>query len=412
MSMLHCLNSLALMLACWFSIAATSRAQTTAQEDAQPLDHLRLPRCAPEQVAMRGERLERIEELVAEALKDGKMPGCVITVGRRGHVVYHRAFGNRQLQPDSLPMTKDTVFDLASLTKPIATATCTMMLIEQGKLRLNDRVSTYLPEFGSNGKESATILHLLTHQAGLTPDNALSDYQLGREQAFENIFRLKARYEPGTRFMYSDVGFILLDKLIETASGAKVDQFAKEHLFEPLGMRETGYLPEAELRTRAATTEQRDGRWLQGEVHDPRAAALKGVAGHAGLFSTADDLSIYAQMLLEGGSIHGQRILSEPTVRLMTTPQEIAEPGKRTLRGLGWDMRSGYSSNRADNMSPRAFGHGGFTGTVLWIDPEYELFFVFLSNRVHPTGKGSINHLAGRIATVVVSSIDDTLRPN
>ena len=138
---------------------------------------------------------------------------------------------------------------------------------------------------------------------------------------------------------------------------------------------------------------------------------MDGVAGHAGLFSTADDLSLYAQMLLEGGSLRGQRILAEPTVRLMTTPQEIVEPGKRTLRGLGWDMRSGYSSNRADNMSPRAFGHGGFTGTVLWIDPEYELFYIFLSNRVHPDGKGSVNHLAGRIATIIVSSIDDTLRP-
>lgn len=375
-------------------------------------EEFELPHCAPEQTAMRSERLEGIAPLVTQAIESKKMPGCVVTIGRRGHVVYQRAFGHKQVQPELSEMTVDTVFDMASLTKPIATATSIMILFEQGKLRLDDRVDRYLPAFGNSGKEKATIRDLLTHQAGLIPDNALSDYKQGRDQAFQNIFDLKAYYAPKTRFAYSDVGFILLDKLIEELSGMQVDEFSEQHIFEPLGMTETCFCPSEELSARAAPTTKRDGQWLLGEVHDPRAFEMGGVAGHAGLFSTSDDLAIYAQMLLSGGSLQGTRILSEPTLQLMTTPNEIVEGKKRSLRGLGWDMLTGYSSNRGENMSRRAFGHGGFTGTVIWIDPELDLFIIFLSNRVHPDGSGSINHLAGRIATLVVSSVDDDLRPS
>lgn len=371
-----------------------------------------VPRSAPEEVGMRSDRLALIDELVAEGLEKKRMPGCVVLVGRKNRIVYHKAFGHRQLEPKKISMSKDCLFDMASITKPVATATSVMILVEQGKLRLRDRVATYIPEFANSGKEEVTLTQLLTHQAGLIPDNSINDYKLGRETAFKNIYALKTRYAPGSRFVYSDVGFILLDDLIERASGKTVAEFAAKNIFAPLGMQETSYLPSSDLQKRAATTEQRESRWMQGEVHDPRSYLIGGVAGHAGLFSTAGDLAIYAQMMLNGGHYRGHRILAERTVNLMTSPTRIAEGEKVSIRGLGWDKLSGYSSNRGENMSSRAFGHGGFTGTVLWIDPELDLFFVFLSNRVHPNGKGSVNRLAGRIASVAVSAIDDELLPD
>lgn len=366
-----------------------------------------LPDAQPALVGMSAEKLARIDELVEEGLEQKRMPGCVVVVGRKGKIVYRKAFGYRQLEPEKVPMTVDTVFDMASITKPMATATSAMVLLEQGKLRLRDRVSQYIPEFANGGKEEATVMHLLTHQAGFVPDNALADYLDGREQAFKNIYALSARYPPSEKFVYSDVGFILLDDLIERQSGMNVHEFSHRYIFEPLGMNETGYLPSEELRERAVTTQERESRWMRGEVHDPRAYAIGGVAGHAGLFSTANDIAIYAQMMLQKGTYKGKRILSEATVELMTSAYSIEEPKKTSIRGLGWDKLSGYSSNRGENMSARAFGHGGFTGTVLWMDPEHDLFFIFLSNRVHPNGKGSVNRLAGRIATVAVGAIDD-----
>jgi len=372
-----------------------------------------LPTSSPEEVGLRSERLALIDGLVAEGLEKKRMPGCVIAIGRRGKLAYLQAFGHRQLEPEALPMQLDTVFDMASITKPVATATSVMMLVERGKLRVRDKVATYIPQFANSGKDNVTLMECLTHQAGFIPDNAVGDYKNGRKAAFENIYKLGTKYDPGTSFVYSDVGFILLDDLIERASGQTVAEFSKQHIFNPLGMSESGYLPKAELRARAATTEQREigGPWMQGEVHDPRSHLMSGVAGHAGLFSTAKDLAIYAQMMLNGGTYHGKRILSRATVEMMTRDYKIVEGKKVSIRGLGWDKLTGYSSNRGENMSPRAFGHGGFTGTVLWIDPELEMFFIFLSNRVHPNGKGSVNRLAGRIATLAVGAIDDEM-PN
>ena len=369
----------------------------------------KLPTAEPRQVGMRAEALDQIDALAQEGLDKKRMPGCVVMVGRDGKIVFHRAYGHRQLEPTAVEMDKDTVFDMASITKPVATATSVMILLEQGKIRLRDKVTQYIPEFGNSGKENITVTQLLTHQAGFVPDNALNDYKGGRKTSFQNIYKLDTMYDPGTRFVYSDVGFILLDDLIQRQSGQTVAEFSKQHIFEPLGMSETGYLPNDDLRARAATTESREDRWMQGEVHDPRAYRMGGVAGHAGLFSTADDLAVYAQMMLNGGHYGGQRILSRSTVELMTREFKIIEDQKVSIRGLGWDKLTGYSSNRGENMSSRAFGHGGFTGTVLWIDPAVDLFFIFLSNRVHPDGNGYVNRLAGRMATVAVSAIDDEL---
>ncbi len=252
----------------------------------------RLPRVAPGEAGMSCDKLQEIDAVVCEALKQNCMPGCVVAVGRRGKLVYLQAFGHRQTRPNPLAMTTDTVFDLASLTKPIATATSIQLLVEQGRLDLHERVATYLPEFGRNGKEAITVLQLLTHQGGLTPDNELGDYADGPAQAWERICALGVRAEPGQKFMYSDVGFIVLGELVRRVSGEGLDRFVQQRIFQPLGMRETTFLPSEPLRARAAPTEKRDDHWMQGEVHDPRAYLLGGVAGHAGLFSSAEDLAL------------------------------------------------------------------------------------------------------------------------
>ena len=360
-----------------------------------------LPLVAPSTVGMNGRVLKRIETVFEEGLSDGEMAGCVVCVGRGGRIAFLEAFGHRQVEPAKVKMTSDTVFDMASITKPVATATSVMMLVERGQVRLRDRVSLHLPEFGQNGKDKITIQDLLIHQGGLIPDNAISDYEVGVEKALERVYALETYVEPGSKFVYTDVGFIVLAELIRRKTGQSVHEFSQEHVFRPLGMYETGYLPAESLRSRAAATEQRDGKWMRGEVHDPRSFLLGGVAGHAGLFSTARDLAIYAQMMLNGGIYRGQRVLSRRTVTTMTAPYTVS----RGLRGLGWDKQSGYSSNRGELFSPSAFGHGGFTGTSLWIDPDLNLFTIFLSTRLHPDGKGYVNDLGGRVGNIAAAAI-------
>ena len=332
-------------------------------------------------------RLTRIDRVVADGLRRGNMPGCVVRVGYQGEVIFEKAFGNRHVKPEKSPMTVDTVFDLASLTKPIATATSILKLSEEGLIDLDAPASKYLPEFNSHGKDKITIKQLLTHQGGLIPDNSLKDYLEGRETAFAKINDLTLRASPGEQFIYSDVGFIVLGELIETISGLREDEYTSKHLFQPLKMTETGYVPAEDLKARAAITQERNDAWMQGEVHDPRAYEMDGVAGHAGLFSTAQDLSRYAQMILNEGELDGVRILKPKTVAKMIAPIEVSSG----IRSLGWDKQTGYSSNKGDLLSDQAIGHGGFTGTALWIDPEKQLYVIFLSNRVHPDGKGSVN---------------------
>jgi CubicO group peptidase (beta-lactamase class C family) len=365
------------------------------------LAHAGLPHVAPEEAGLDGKHLSRIDEAIQEALEQKRMPGCVVCIGRRGKIAFLRAYGAKQVEPEEVPMSADTVFDLASLTKPIATATSVMILVERGKVRLNEKVAAYLPEFGNNGKEEITVHQLLTHQSGLIADNPLSDYRDGPEKAWERIYALRLTAEPGARFIYSDVNFLVLADLVRRVSGKDVHEFSQENIFRPLGMSETGFLPGDALRARAAPTEKRNDQWMQGEVHDPRAYLLGGVAGHAGLFSTAEDLAIYASMMAARGRFRGTSVLGNATWSEMTRRHEVP----RGVRGLGWDKRTGYSSNRGELLSEAAFGHGGFTGTAIWIDPELDLFVIFLSNRVHPNGKGLVNPLAGRIGTIAAAAI-------
>jgi uncharacterized protein YbbC (DUF1343 family)/CubicO group peptidase (beta-lactamase class C family) len=369
-----------------------------------PLPHADAPRLTvvnPSEVGIDPERLARLEPIVQEAVKNKQLPGAVVLVLRQGKICYRKSFGLRSVQPTSTPMTVDTVFDLASLTKPVVTATSLMILLEQGKLRLHDRVAQYLPEFGQNGKDQVTIEQLLLHTSGLMADNSLEDYRDRHKKALEPIYQLALQSRAGSKFVYSDVGYIVLGQLVEKVSGETLDDFARRHIFEPLGMRDTTFKPGDQLIQRAASTEQRDGHWMHGEVHDPRAFLLGGVAGHAGLFSTADDLAIYAQMLLNQGEFQGKRILSPTAVQLMITPRQVPNG----WRALGWDVQTAFSSNRGELFPFGSFGHTGFTGTSIWIDPSSQTAVIFLSNRVHPNGKGNINRLRGQVATLVASSI-------
>ncbi|MEE2827172.1 MAG: exo-beta-N-acetylmuramidase NamZ domain-containing protein [Planctomycetota bacterium] len=352
------------------------------------------------------EAVSRIGSLVEAAIAKGEMAGGVVAAGGRNGLFYLEAFGHLQVQPEKRPMKVDALFDLASLTKPLATAACCMKLLEEGRIQLDDPVSKHLPEFTGRGKEAITVKQLLTHQGGLIADNSLRDYEDGREEAYRNIDDLKLVAAPGEKFIYTDVGFIVLGRLVERLSGCPLDEACRRYFWEPAGMQETCFNPDASLRRRAAVTEKRDGRWIQGVVHDPRASHLNGVAGHAGMFSTASDLARFAQMLLAGGTIGGQPLIEPETIEVMTADYPVS----RGIRGLGWDKQTGYSSNRAAGLSRRAFGHGGFTGTGIWIDPELNLFYIFLGNRLHPDGKGSVNRLIGEVGQVVVEAITQSRR--
>jgi uncharacterized protein YbbC (DUF1343 family)/CubicO group peptidase (beta-lactamase class C family) len=362
----------------------------------------RLPTAAPAEVGLDVAKLDQIDPVMQAAIDKGRPPGAVVVVVRQGKIVFHKAYGWRSKQPTEERTTVDTLFDMASLTKPIATATSVMILLEQGKLKLSDRVSRHLPEFGKNGKEAITIEHLLLHVSGLIADNPLEDYQDGRKKAWERICNLRPNPEPGQQYRYSDVNFIVLGELVERQSGESLDVFARKHIFLPLNIFDTTFRPGKELAERAAVTEKRGDHWMRGEVHDPRAYLLGGVAGHAGLFSTADDLAVFAQMILNGGSYGGQRILKPETVRLMTTPRSVPK-GRRTL---GWDASTRFSSDRGDSFSARSFGHTGFTGTFIWIDPDKQTALILLSNRVHPDGKGSteIGRLRSQVMSLVVAA--------
>jgi uncharacterized protein YbbC (DUF1343 family) len=333
--------------------------------------------------------------VVAKAIADKRAPGAVVLVLHQNTVVFRKAYGDRQMQPTREPMTADTVFDLASLTKPIATATAIMLLIEEGKLRLGDRVAKHLPAFGKHGKEVITVEQLLLHTSGLIADNAVDDYLHGRAKAFENINGLKLKSATGERFTYSDVGFIVLGELVEKLSGQPLDAFCKKRIFEPLGMNDTTFLPPKGLAARAAPTERVKGEWLRGVVHDPRSRAIGGVAGHAGLFSTADDLATYARMLLRGG----EGLLKKETARLFTTPRDV--PGGQ--RTPGWDARTSYSAPRGRYFG--GFGHTGFTGTSIWIDPASETAVIILTNRVHPDGKGNVTALRREVANIIGEAV-------
>lgn len=360
-------------------------------------------------------RFEAIEPLVRQAIAEKKLPGAVVLVGRGDAVLYQKAIGNRAVSPAIEPMTLDTIFDLASLTKVVATTPSVMILVEEGKIRLNDRVASFIPDFGRYGKGEITIRQLMTHVSGLRPDVDLGDMWSGYDKAIDIAVEEVPASPPGERFVYSDINYFLLGDIVRRVSGRTLDQFASERIFTPLGMNDTRFLPPPSLQGRIAPTEPCtplgwpcDGpgaAMLRGVVHDPTARRMGGVAGHAGLFSTVADLSIFCRMLLGGGAYKGVRILSPLTVAKMTTP--ASPPGDRNVRGLGWDLDSVFSSNRGELLPLGSYGHTGFTGTSIWIDPATGLYVIFLSNRVHPDGKGDVTPLRARVATVAAAAVTE-----
>ena len=358
------------------------------------------------------ERLARIDGVVSESIAKHELPGAVVLAGHRGKVVFRKAYGNRAVEPFAEPMTVDTVFDIASLTKTVATATSVMILVEEGKLLLSDPVVRHIPEFAPAGGDRAkvTIEHLLTHRAGFPPDDSLALYAGTPEEIFARKYQEPLKSAPGSQFVYSDAGYEVLGEIVRRVSGERLDRFAEDHIFRPLGMKDTTFLPLSRRipANRIAPTERRGDHWMRGEVHDPRAYALGGVAGHAGLFSTAADLARFCQMILDGGKLARARILSPSGVEAMTRPRFY---GDGDVRGLGWDIATAYSKNRGDLFPVGSFGHTGFTGTSLWVDPASESFVVFLSNRVHPDGKGDVLRLRAVVSTIVAAAAMDDSRP-
>lgn len=363
-----------------------------------------------------------IAPLVEAAISRHELPGAVVLVGRGDAVLYRQAFGQRAVRPVPEAMTEDTIFDLASLTKVVATTTSVMKLVEEGRIRLTDPVTQFVPEFGRYGKAGITIRHLLTHTSGLRPDLELEIEFHGADEAIRRAIDEVPTAAPGERFVYSDINFFLLGDIVRRVSGERLDRYAKTQIFDPLGMNETSFLPPESWRPRIAPTEACEPlAWpcstgptvpfLRGIVHDPTARRMDGVAGHAGLFSTAADLSRFCRMLLGGGRLGTARILSAATVARMTAPS--TPPEMRAVRGLGWDIDSPYSSNRGELFPIGSYGHTGFTGTSLWLDPASNSYVIFLSNRVHPDGKGDVTALRAKVATVAAAALlsaDDVAR--
>ena len=350
-------------------------------------------------------RLIVLDPIVDEVIAQRQIPGAVLIVGHDGRVVYRKAYGSRALEPRREAMTLDTAFDCASLTKVVATTTAIMQLWEQGKFRMNDPVAKYLPDFAQNGKQDITIRQLLVHYSGLPEDLDLARKWEGKDTAYRMAFAVAPDRSPGSSFLYSDINFVVLGALVEQLSGESLDEYAAKHVFAPLGMKETRFLPPASWEPRIAPTEEDENHHLlRGVVHDPTARRMGGVAGHAGVFSTGDDLAIFAQALLDGG----RGALTAATVAKMTAPQQSVNG--TVLRGFGWDIDSPFSTNRGELLPVGSYGHTGFTGTSLWIDPTTKTYIVLLTNAVHmnvvpPKEKGSAVALRTKVATAVAATL-------
>ncbi|HEY3064333.1 MAG TPA: exo-beta-N-acetylmuramidase NamZ domain-containing protein [Methylomirabilota bacterium] len=341
------------------------------------------------------------EASARDAVASGDIPGVVVLVGKGDQILYHRAFGNRTLLPEPVPMAPDTIFDIASLTKPFGTTLAVMALVERGAIDLDAPLGQYLKEFKGRPFQGVTIRRMLTHSAGFPgyPPNAT--VERGFPRAAASLAAMKLDYPPGGSFQYSDTGFILLGEVVRRVSGQPLDRYLDRILFHPLELRDTSFHPTE--RSRVAATEIFNGRLLRGEVHDPRARLLGGVAGHAGMFSTASDLARICQMLLDNGALGRKRVFNPATVRLMWT----RSPEGWGSRALGWDAMSSYTQGMALFFPAGSVGHTGFTGTSVWIDPSSRSYLIVLTNRVHPNGGGSarIRELRQRMTAAVGATL-------
>ncbi len=376
-----------------------------------PSDRLRSG--SPKSVGMDAGVLGEIDAAAEEAIEKGRIPGCAILIARKGIIVREKAYGSRSLRPEEVANSLSTIYDLASLTKPVATATAIALLVEDGKLSLDDKVVKYVPSFGQTNKSDVTLAHLLTHTSGLKPyiDVSLLRKKHGPgpnpDAVIAHICSLAKSYETGRGYVYSCLNFVLLARIVEEVSGETTDSLLRRRVWKPLGMKDTGFFLTDEQRKRAAPTRPDGSANYQGIVHDPLARYYmtpQRCCGNAGLFTTARDLAIFAQMLLNRGTYGGVRIFKPETVELFTTPQS---PSGLPQRGFGWDIGSPYASVTRGEIIPAAdsFGHVGFTGTSLWIDKRSQTFFLILSNRTHAE-KGAVSQLRQKVATIVGQSIE------
>jgi CubicO group peptidase (beta-lactamase class C family) len=337
---------------------------------------------------------------VQREMAAGHIPGAVVVIGDRGRVIYRRAFGERTAEPRQEPMAIATIFDLASLTKVVGTTIAAMQLVEAGKLDLDKPVAAYWPEFAASGKGAITVRHLMTHVSGLPAGLDRSMPWRGEGEGLARAAAVTPLNAPGTVFLYSDVDYVVLGNLVQRISGQPLDRYLQAHVFGPLRMRDTMFRPGAERLSKIAPTQRIDGHLFWGEVEDPTTSRMGGVAGQAGLFSTADDLTRFTKMLLNGGVLGGRRVLKPRTVKLMETPAAL--PGG-AQRSLGWDVSSGYSVGMDKAFGPGSFGHTGYTGTLLWIDPPSGRFLILLSSRLYPDGHGDVTPLRREIASILRS---------
>lgn len=370
---------------------------------------------APEAVGLDASRLANADRAIAQAIADKTIPGAVLCVERHGKIGYLKAYGNKRVYPNTEKMTTGTVFDMASCSKAMSTATCAMILIDRGQLRLNDRVDQYVPEF-ENWKDSITgeteairVIDLMTHTSGLPPYAPVQElkkkYGSPNPQAVVNwISHCKRLYAPETGWTYSCCNYIMLQQVIEKITGQTLQQFAHDNIFAPLNMRHTDYRPSKALAALCAPTEkQADGNCLLGVVHDPLACTMMGgLSGNAGLFSSAEDVATYCAAILNKGELNGKRILSPLAVKCMeTVPRSLAQFGHTP----GWGISTPYSSNSGDLLSAQTFGHTGYTGTSIVIDPANDVAIILLTNCVHPVDKGNVVRLRALVANAVAGSI-------
>ncbi len=370
---------------------------------------------APEAVGLDASRLANADRAIAQAIADKTIPGAVLCVERHGKIGYLKAYGNKRVYPNTEKMTTGTVFDMASCSKAMSTATCAMILIDRGLLRLNDRVDQYVSEF-ENWKDSITgeteairVIDLMTHTSGLPPYAPVQElkkkYGSPNPQAVVNwISHCKRLYAPETGWTYSCCNYIMLQQVIEKITGQTLQQFAHDNIFAPLNMRHTDYRPSKELAALCAPTEkQADGNCLLGVVHDPLACTMMGgLSGNAGLFSSAEDVATYCAAILNKGELNGKRILSPLAVKCMeTVPRSLAQFGHTP----GWGISTPYSSNSGDLLSAQTFGHTGYTGTSIVIDPANDVAIILLTNCVHPVDKGNVVRLRALVANAVAGAI-------
>lgn len=374
--------------------------------------------CAAPRVSekvFRADKLAAMDTAIESAISSNKCPGGVLWLERDGGNgvplgIYHKAYGNRALVPAREPMTENTIFDMASLTKVCATTPAIMLLVERGKIDLDAPVTNYIPEFAENGKERVTVRELMTHTSGLPPDIETKTDWHSEVTAIQMACAEKLQSPTGTVFKYSDINFELLGEIVQRVGQMPLEDFVQHEIYRPLKMKDTRFLPmnekiPAKELARIAPTEVIDNgaTVLRGVVHDPTARHMGGVAGHAGLFSTASDVARYARMLLNSGELDGVRIFKPETVKLMTTVQSPPEVPER--RGLGWDIDSPYNGPRGNLFPLGSYGHTGWTGGSLWIDPFSETFVIFMSNRNHPTEAGNVLPLRRRLGTLAAEAV-------